>query len=124
MGFDYEYYSALIDVVDGCFKVSGFLCIWPPSTLTESSDCQATFGKQLLGIKVTGMRGEPIGFGKASKRFRLKGISVPSLGSGLLLVAFTERKQGIHDRFAATLVVRSRCSFRRVGSKVELDIAD
>jgi uncharacterized RDD family membrane protein YckC len=59
-----------------------------------------------LGIRVTDLDGNRIGFGKATGRYFAKILSALILGIGFLMVAFTERKQGLHDMLAGTLVVR------------------
>lgn len=72
--------------------------------LLESSPRQATLGKIALGIKVTGLRGERIGFGRAVARFGARLLSVLTLCLGYLLIAVTKRRQGLHDLVAGTLV--------------------
>jgi len=79
---------------------------WLYSALMESSAKQATLGKMALGIRVTDLDGNRITFGKATGRYFAKILSALILGIGFLMVAFTERKQGLHDMLAGTLVVR------------------
>jgi uncharacterized RDD family membrane protein YckC len=79
---------------------------WLYSALMESSAKQATLGKMALGIRVTDLDGNRIGFGKATGRYFAKILSALILGIGFLMVAFTERKQGLHDMLAGTLVVK------------------
>jgi uncharacterized RDD family membrane protein YckC len=59
-----------------------------------------------LGIIVTDLEGRRIGFGRATGRYFAKILSALILGIGFLMVAFTQRKQGLHDMIAGTLVVR------------------
>ena len=84
----------------------GFLVGWLWFTIPESSKWQATVGKKMLGLKVTDENGERIGFGRANARYWSKIISFLVLCVGYLMVAFTERKQGLHDKIAGTLVVK------------------
>jgi uncharacterized RDD family membrane protein YckC len=79
---------------------------WLYSALMESSSKQATLGKMALGIRVTDLDGNRITFGKATGRYFAKILSALILGIGFLMVAFTERKQGLHDILAGTLVVK------------------
>ena len=79
---------------------------WLYFTGLESSASQATLGKQILGLKVTDLNGGRIGFGQATGRYFGKIISALLLGVGLIMAAFTERKQGLHDIMASTLVMR------------------
>jgi uncharacterized RDD family membrane protein YckC len=79
---------------------------WLYSALMESSSKQATLGKMALGIRVTDLDGNRITFGKATGRYFAKILSALILGIGFLMVAFTQRKQGLHDILAGTLVVK------------------
>jgi uncharacterized RDD family membrane protein YckC len=73
----------------------------------ESSEYQATLGKMALGLVVTDMDGQRIGFGRASGRFFAKIITglVP-LWIGYIMAGFTEKKQALHDMIASCLVLR------------------
>ena len=81
---------------------------WLYFALMESSAKQATVGKMALGIMVTDLEGRRIGFGRATGRHFAKILSGLILGIGFLMVAFTERKQGLHDILAGALVVRGQ----------------
>ena len=59
----------------------------------------------LMGIKVTDMQGKRITFARASGRFFAKILSKSILYIGFIMAAFTEKKQGLHDVLAKTLVV-------------------
>lgn len=73
--------------------------------MQESSPKQATFGKHAMGLKVTDMEGNRVTAGKATSRYFAHIVSGLTLGIGYLTVAFTPKKQGIHDMIAGTLVV-------------------
>lgn len=79
---------------------------WLYYALFESSHLQATIGKHLLHIKVTDMQGARATFARATGRHFGKILSGVILAIGYLMVAFTKRKQGLHDILAKTLVVR------------------
>jgi uncharacterized RDD family membrane protein YckC len=81
---------------------------WLYFALMESSTKQATLGKMALGITVTDLEGRRIGFGKATGRYFAKILSALILFIGFLMVAFTARKQGLHDILAGTLVVKGQ----------------
>jgi uncharacterized RDD family membrane protein YckC len=81
---------------------------WLYYALMESSAKQATLGKLAMGIMVTDLDGRRVGFGKATGRYFAKILSALILGIGFLMAAFTERKQGLHDILAGTLVVRGQ----------------
>lgn len=76
----------------------------------HSSGTQASLGKMAVGVKVVRTSGEPIGFWRALLRylayflFVLMTCGIGILVSGLM-VAFTERKQALHDMICDTLVV-------------------
>ncbi len=79
---------------------------WLYEALMESSSYQATLGKMVCGMKVTDLYGNRISFGRATGRHFAKFLSAMLLGIGYIMVGFTERKQGLHDLLAGTLVRR------------------
>lgn len=74
----------------------------------ESSEKQATFGKQALGLIVTDMDGGRISMGTAIIRYLAKILSAIILLIGFFMVFFTEKKQGLHDIIAKTLVIKAK----------------
>ena len=78
---------------------------WLYFALMESSPKQATLGKQALRIIVTDLDGKKISFGQATGRFISKLFSIIIFFIGYIMVAFTDKKQGLHDMIAGTLVV-------------------
>jgi uncharacterized RDD family membrane protein YckC len=79
---------------------------WLYEALMESGRKQATVGKMALSLQVTDLDGDRIGFAQASGRYFAKILSLIILLIGFLMVAFTGRKQGLHDILARTLVIR------------------
>ena len=79
---------------------------WLYGALMESSPYQATLGKMALGMKVTDLYGNRISFARATGRHFAKYISMITLCIGFIMVGFTERKQGLHDMIAGTLVLK------------------
>lgn len=71
----------------------------------ESSSTQATLGKMAVGIKVTDARGERLGRSHALGRWASHLLCYITLYIGYLMAAFTDRKRGLHDMAAGTLVV-------------------
>ena len=86
-------------------QIAGTLVGWIYFSSFESSAKQATLGKMALGIKVTNIDGNRIGFGTATLRHFGKIVSFLTLFIGYIMVAFTEKKQGLHDKMAGCLVV-------------------
>jgi uncharacterized RDD family membrane protein YckC/Tfp pilus assembly major pilin PilA len=80
---------------------------WLYFALQESSSVQATVGKRAVGVKVTDINGNRIGFGQATGRYFAKLLSAIILFIGYLMVVFTQRRQALHDMIANTLVVEN-----------------
>lgn len=72
----------------------------------ESSNWQATVGKKAMGLIVTDTDGNKITFLRALGRYFAKILSGLILFIGYIMIAFTERKQGLHDMIASTLVMK------------------
>jgi uncharacterized RDD family membrane protein YckC len=80
---------------------------WLYEAFMESSSYQATLGKMIFGMKVTDLNGNRISFERATGRHFAKWLSAMILGIGYIMVGFTDRKQGLHDLLAGTLVRRA-----------------
>jgi uncharacterized RDD family membrane protein YckC len=76
---------------------------WP---VMQASKLQATFGKALLGLRLTGYQGNRISFLRSLGRELAKILSSAVFMVGYILAAFTARKQALHDLVASTYVVR------------------
>ena len=74
----------------------------------ESSSMQGTLGKKVLGLKVIGSDGNRISFLRATGRYFAKILSTLILGIGFIMIAFTEKKRGLHDMLAGTFVIKKR----------------
>lgn len=83
---------------------------WLYFAICESSSWQASVGKLALGMRVTDLNGARISFPRALGRYGGKLLSGFILCIGFLMVAFTQRKQGLHDMLANTLVLNGRAS--------------
>lgn len=94
---------------------------WLYFALLESSSWQATVGKRALGIRVTDLEGKRIGFARATGRYFGKIVSAFMFCIGFLMVAWTERKQGLHDMLASTLVVDGRADEQPAPSDASRD---
>ena len=73
----------------------------------HASGRQATYGKALVGLKVTGTIGDRVSFVKALVRELAKILSTLTLLIGYILAGLTKRKQALHDFMASTQVVRA-----------------
>lgn len=115
----YWYALALAPVVGGRHPVTGtafsiavaLAVLYGP--LMESSPLQGTVGKCLLGVKVVGLGGDRIGFGRALLRGLAKWGGALLCGSEITWFAFalgSRRSQALHDLAARTLVVPRRAA--------------
>ncbi len=92
---EYSLLDFSINLLFGLFYNAGF----------ESSARQATPGKIVMGIKVTDLYGRRVSFARAAGRHFAQYISIFTFGIGYIMIAFTRRKQGLHDIIAGCLVV-------------------
>jgi uncharacterized RDD family membrane protein YckC len=74
----------------------------------ESSSRQATYGKSILGLKVSDVQGLKISRSKAFLRNLSKLICIATLGIGYLIGFFDKKQQCLHDKIAGTLVIKDR----------------
>jgi uncharacterized RDD family membrane protein YckC len=72
----------------------------------ESSNKQATYGKQMMRIRVVGKNGGRINAGQAAVRNLMKIVSTLLLFLGFIIAVFNDNKQALHDMVATTLVVQ------------------
>jgi len=71
----------------------------------ESSGNQATLGKMAVGIKVTDATGHRLAVGQSRGRWLSHILCYVTVYIGYIMAGFTERKRGLHDIVAGTLVV-------------------
>jgi uncharacterized RDD family membrane protein YckC len=74
----------------------------------ESSSMQATPGKRAMGLVVSDAQGRRISVLRAVGRYFAKILSSMIMFIGFIMVAFTARKQGLHDMICSTLVVHGK----------------
>lgn len=70
-----------------------------------ATSLQGTFGKRLVGVKIVNSLGGRITLGQSILRELSKYVSAFLLGVGFLMVLWTEKNQGLHDKIAVTYVV-------------------
>ena len=98
--------ETLLPVAQPISNLVSLVAGWLYYSLMESSRFQGTLGKMAVQIKVTDLEGNRVSFGRASGRYFGKFLSGILLLAGFIMVAFTEKKQGLHDILAGCLVVR------------------
>ena len=98
---DIENYSASANIVY-------VVVAWLYFALLESSERGATVGKMAMGLRVVSDQGQRLSFLNATGRYFAKIISAIILCIGFIMIAFTDRKRGLHDMIASTLVIKTR----------------
>jgi|TARA_R100001224_G_scaffold67251_1_gene40553 uncharacterized RDD family membrane protein YckC len=93
-------------IAGGIGYAIGIIGQWLYFTIFEISGWMATPGKKILGLQVTDLNGQQIGFGRANGRYWGKIVSALILMIGFIMIAFTDKKQGLHDIMAGTLVIK------------------
>lgn len=99
-----EIFTTTIGLVTYALVIVGSIAYF---VLMESSSKQGTLGK-MAGIIVTDTNGNRITWMRALGRYFAKILYGIVLLIGYIMVAFTERKQGLHDMICSTLVVKGR----------------
>jgi len=91
----------------GALQVIGLLVGGAYFILLDASEKQGTWGKQIVGIKVTDLEGRRISRGRAAGRFFAKYfLSNCTCGIAFLMPLFTERKQTLHDLISGCLAIK------------------
>lgn len=94
----------LFDDIKG--TLMSIIMAWLYSALQESSNKQATLGKQAMGIRVTTLDGQTISFGQATGRHFGKLLSSLLLLIGYLMMLWDDKRQTLHDKMAGTVIVK------------------
>ncbi|ASR47763.1 RDD family protein [Paenibacillus kribbensis] len=81
---------------------------WLYCVFWESSKVKATPGKLVFSLIVVDKEGKRLAFWHASGRYWIKVISFMIVHIIYIVVAFTAKKQGVHDLCANTLVVNKK----------------
>ncbi|MBV8189128.1 MAG: RDD family protein [Alphaproteobacteria bacterium] len=97
-----------IDHYDPTINIVSLVIAWLYFALFESSARGATPGKMALGLRVVTGDGQRLSFLNATGRYFAKFISAIILCIGFIMIGFTERKRGLHDMMANTLVIKVR----------------
>ncbi len=93
-------------ITNPIWDIFAIIIVWIYYASMESSRTQGTLGKMALGIKVVNLDGDRISFIKATGRHFSKIISIGIFCIGIFMIAFTEKKQGLHDKIADCLVIK------------------
>ena len=94
-------HPTLVFVLTVVIEVAYFAGFW-------SSEWQATLGQKICGLRVVSATDfGKISFGRALGRFFAMILSGLIFCIGFLMIALTERKQGLHDMIAGTYVIKN-----------------
>jgi uncharacterized RDD family membrane protein YckC len=88
-------------------RIAEFLLWWLYHAALEASPLRGSVGKRVMGLRVTDEAGRPLGFVHALGRNVAKVLSLMTLLIGFVMIAFTDRKQGLHDMVARCVVLRT-----------------
>lgn len=100
--------GAGIEIIELLGNILGIAVGWLYSALLESSEQQATWGKQAMKIKVTDLNGNRISFGRASGRHFAQIISTLIIFIGYFMMLWTKDKQTLHDIISGCLVTQNK----------------
>jgi uncharacterized RDD family membrane protein YckC len=98
---DMEHYDPTLNLLS-------FIIGWLYFALLESSARGATLGKMALGLRVVTSNGQRLSFLNATGRYFAKILSAIILMIGFIMIGFTDKKRGLHDMIAGTLVIKVR----------------
>lgn len=108
--FLYYMFGGSDELFQSSIKKISFFAIWFYYAFMESSKYQGTFGKSIMKIKVTDIKGDRITFMKATLRYFGRILSSFILFIGYFVIVFTRRKQGFHDMISGCLVINKKRS--------------
>ena len=87
------------------FQIGSYIALTAYFSLMWSSRYRSTVGGMVLRLRVTDYHGNRISLPRALGRVVAVVVSFASV-IGYWMVAFTKRKQGLHDKIAKTLILR------------------
>jgi uncharacterized RDD family membrane protein YckC len=108
-GVGYVEYSLNTDVLYPSYEVTSVLSSIILGVLyyglMTASKHQGTLGKMIVGIKVVRLDHTRLSKGRAIGRYFASTLSGLIMSIGYIMVAFSKKKQGLHDRICSTIVV-------------------
>jgi uncharacterized RDD family membrane protein YckC len=97
--------AALVGSIIAAYGLTLIVVPWLYYAGFESSRSQATPGKVLMNLVVTDLQGNKPTFARTSLRFFWKYISVLIIFIGFVMIGFTQKHQGLHDKLSGCLVL-------------------
>ena len=96
---------AFIPIIGWIFSI---FVSWLYFAIQHSSSKQATLGMKALDIKITDEKLSKISFWRASGNYFVSYFSYLLLFIGFIMIAFTSRKQGLHNFISRTVCIRDK----------------
>ncbi|HQS83857.1 MAG: hypothetical protein B7Y25_03020 [Alphaproteobacteria bacterium 16-39-46] len=115
LNFSNQNFGSTDEVV---LTVVPILFSWAYYAGLHSSKYQATLGMMAFSMHISDYAGERISFWRASLRLFSTILSWILVGIGFLMMAFTPRKQALHDYIARTLVEKKDVNYKNEKNKV------
>tara|TARA_B100001765_G_C19243810_1_gene223660 strand:+ start:28 stop:498 length:471 start_codon:yes stop_codon:yes gene_type:complete len=81
----------------------GVFIYWLYFVILQSSEKRSTLGMRVCDIKIHDEHFNKLGFWRLTGRYFATGLSGIILLIGFFMIAFTKRKQGLHDLVARTI---------------------
>ena len=81
---------------------------WLYFAIQHSSSKRSTLGMRALDITINDENLDKIGFWRATGNYLVVGISIMILLIGLIMIAFTSRKQGLHNLVSRTIHLKDK----------------
>jgi uncharacterized RDD family membrane protein YckC len=97
--------AALMGSIVAAYGLTLIVVPWVYYAGFESSRSQATPGKVLMKLIVTDLDGNKPSFARTSLRFFWKYISTLIIFIGFIMIGFTKKHQGLHDKLSGCLVL-------------------
>ena len=119
-GFWYRFLAGLIDYI--LITVISLILVFIPVigwvlnifvtwlyfAIQHSSSKQATLGMKALDIKITDEKHNKISFWRATGNYFVSALSALLLFIGFFMIAFTSKKQGLHNLVSRTLCIKTK----------------
>ncbi len=97
--------AALASSIVAAYGLTLIVVPWLYYAGFESSRSQATPGKVLMSLIVTDMQGAKPTFARTTLRFFWKYLSALIIFIGFIMIGFTNKHQGLHDKLSGCLVL-------------------
>jgi uncharacterized RDD family membrane protein YckC len=95
--------TGIQDPLDVLYNI---LVWWVYTAALMASPWQATLGMKACALRIVDYNGGRISFARATGRYFAEFLACPTLGVAFFMIAWTSRRQALHDIIAETLVIK------------------